>query len=45
MTNAIQAAQSRRRRFNNQVLEDTLEAIQLSEQVIKDVLNDKERIL
>ena len=44
MTNAIQAAQSRRRRFNNQVLEDTLKAIQLSEKVIKDVLNDKENI-
>ena len=44
MTINNHAAQARRRRFNDQVLEETLETIQLSEKVIKDVLAGKENL-
>ena len=44
MTNNNHAAQAQRRRFNDQVLEETLETIQLSEKVIKDVLAGEENL-
>ena len=44
MTINNHASQARRRRFNDQVLEETLETIQLSEKVIKDVLAGKENL-
>lgn len=44
MTNNNHAAQAQRRRFNDQVLEETLGTIQLSEKVIKDVLAGEENL-